>query len=82
MQTSSTKIKSPQKVLTRNVMILLNEDDGELNFEEIFALTDINAATQAFKMAQFFQDAIKVEGKDEIYFDMNEAITLVKESSE
>lgn len=82
MQTLSTKTKSPKKVITRNVLILANEDDGELNFEEIFALTDINAATQAFKMAQFFQDAIKVEGTDEIYFDMNEAITLVKESKE
>lgn len=78
MQTLSTKTKNPQKVITRNVMILLNEDDGEINFEEIFALTDINAATQAFEMAKFFEQAIEDKGDNDIYFDMSKALELVK----
>lgn len=59
----------------RNV-IYLNE--SQLNFTEIFAIKDPNAAKQAFAMAQLFQHAVVPKGTNELYFDIQKAAELVK----
>lgn len=54
--------------------------DQQLNFTEIFAIKDPKAALQAFKMAQFFQQAITPVEADKIEFDVAKAVELVKQS--
>ena len=61
----------------RTIMLLADE---ELNFEEIFCIEDMRVAEQAFSMAQFFQEAVVENDNNEIVFDINLALELVKQN--
>lgn len=63
----------------RTIVLLADE---QLNFTEIFAIKDKKAAMQAFKMAQFFQQAVVSKGDNKIEFDVNKAVELVKASQQ
>lgn len=61
----------------RNIMLLTDE---ELNYTEIFAIQDMKVARQAFKMAQFFQQAVVPTKDNKIEFDVSKAVKMVNES--
>lgn len=63
----------------RTIVLLADE---QLNFTEIFAIKDPKAAMQAFKMAQFFQQAVVPVGDNKIEFDVTKAIDMVKKSQQ
>ncbi len=61
---------------------MLLTDEEELNFEEIFALDDPNAARQALDMAKFYEQAIVPTENNEIRFDVKKAVELTKQNDD
>ncbi|CAJ1909100.1 TPA: cytolytic delta-endotoxin (insecticidal protein) [Aeromonas salmonicida] len=82
MNTTVDKVKN---VVTRNIYVSLSASASadQINFNEIFSITDPNIAPQAFAMAQVFQQAlVPTDDKKSLRFDVQTAINLIKKHPE
>ncbi|MGY3892847.1 cytolytic delta-endotoxin (insecticidal protein) [Aeromonas enterica] len=75
----NTTVDKTKNIVTRNIFVSLSTSEGQVNFNEIFSITDPNIAPQAFAMARVFQDALvpTADGKS-LRFDVQKALTLIK----
>lgn len=64
-----------QLIKGRRVLILPMSADSPALFEEIFAVTDLQAARQAFEMARLFQGAVESNG----HFSLNNATQIARQ---
>lgn len=79
----NTTVDKAKKVVSRNIFVSLSASEDQVNFNEIFSITDPNIAPQAFAMAQVFQNAlVPTDDKKSLRFDVTKAIGLIKQHPE